>query len=104
MPQLRISTGLSLTAALLLLGACASPTALPTVEYLCTDRSVLHVTFVDEAATVLLPTGYVVELPQQRAASGFEYADERHKLQGKGNDITFNMTGGKTLHCSTSAG
>ncbi len=87
-------------AAVSLLAACGRPTTLPTVEYLCTDRTALRVTFVENAASVLMASGYAVQLPQQMAGSGFRYADERHELRGKGNDITWTLGNSEPLHCS----
>lgn len=87
---------------LVLLGACAGPQALPTVEYLCTDRSALRVTYHKERALVLLADGYSVDLPQQRTGSGFQYADERHDLRGKGQEVSFTLAGRPTLYCKAS--
>lgn len=89
---------LSLVAATTLV-ACARPTTLPTVEYLCNNQTALRVTYVDDDALVLMPDGYAVTLPRQVTASGFHYADARHDLRGKGNDITFVLAGKPALQC-----
>lgn len=81
------------------LAACASPASLPTVEYLCNNQTALRVTYVDDDALVLMPNGYAVTLPRQVTASGFHYADERHDLRGKGNEVTFALGGGAPLVC-----
>lgn len=94
---------LTLLLPLALLGACAGPQALPTVEYLCTDRSALRVTYLKDKALVLLADGYSADLPQQPAASGFQYADARHDLRGKGSEVTFTLSGRPTLYCTATA-
>lgn len=85
------------------LAACAGPKALPTVEYRCTDRSEVRVTYLDERALVLMGDGYSVDLPQRPAASGFQYVDARHELRGKGQEISFSRAGRPTLYCTATA-
>lgn len=89
-----IFTALTLTA------CSSSPKALLAVDFACTDGSSLLVTFAQNSAIVVLPDGYSATLPQQVSGSGFRYANDRHELRGKGNDITW-TTGTRELYCST---
>ena len=82
---------LLISSATLLLAACATSGATPSVTYACDDGGTLRVRFEPEAARVTLADGTELRLPQQRAASGIWYATPQHELRGKGNDATWTV-------------
>ncbi len=78
-------------AAALLLSACASHSGTKTdadkpesFHYVCQDGTSFDAVFTQDLATLTMPDGQKLALPQQRAASGALYSNGKHEFHTKG--------------------
>ena len=98
----KILTSLSLITTAGLLSACASHTTMNSVHYHCEqDLEPLEIRFYpDQDKAELVLNGEVMELPQQRAASGFWYSNDRYTVRGKGKELWLEIGRRAPIECT----
>ena len=84
--------------------AATAPQGEPTrerrVDFVCANGESIQMRFFPlHGVAVLVRDGKTRELQEQRAASGFWYADDAVTVRGKGNDLLLTAAGGVPLHC-----